>query len=99
MYIFVSGKRIQECVSVGICVTLMAVNSVLVVYHIRLENLSAILIAAVCGIVSADFASGFVHWLADTWGSTDLPVIGKVCIFIFIVLSSVLLISDNKISL
>lgn len=71
------GKRVQECVSVGICVTLMAVNSVLVVYHIRLENLSAILIAAICGIVSADFASGFVHWLADTWGSTDLPVIGK----------------------
>lgn len=76
--IFIAGKRTQECICVGICITLIIVNSIFILVRLRLENLSSIAIAAFCGIVTADFGSGLVHWAADTWGSVELPILGKV---------------------
>src|SRR5262249_41094411 len=35
--------------------------------------LSAVLIA----YIAADFVSGFVHWLGDTWGTPEWPIFGK----------------------
>ena len=35
------------------------------------------------GLMGADFTSGFVHWLFDTWGSTDTPVVGQLAIRTF----------------
>jgi ubiquitin-conjugating enzyme E2 variant len=35
------------------------------------------------GWVSADFVSGFVHWAADTWGTTEWPFIGQTLIRTF----------------
>lgn len=78
VFFFFSGKRTQECICVGICITLMAVNLIFIVLHFRLENLNHIVAAAFCGIITADFASGLVHWAADTWGSVELPIVGKV---------------------
>lgn len=39
-----------------------------------------IVAALVSGFIMADFVGGFVHWMADTWGSTTMPVLGKALI-------------------
>lgn len=56
----------------------MVLNFYLIVKHFRMERLSAVILSAICGILTADFGSGFVHWAADTWGSIELPIVGKV---------------------
>lgn len=33
---------------------------------------------AVLGMLTADFLSGLVHWAADSYGTVELPVVGKV---------------------
>lgn len=39
-----------------------------------------LLSAVLLGYLAADFVSGFVHWMGDTWGRTDMPILGKAFI-------------------
>lgn len=55
----------------------MLVNLFLILIHFRFDRLSHVLLSAFCGIITADFGSGLVHWAADTWGSIELPLFGK----------------------
>jgi len=41
------------------------------------QNLFVIISAVIAGLFLADFISGVVHWSADTWGSTDWPIVGQ----------------------
>lgn len=62
----------------SLCLGLMVLDLYLIIRHFRVDRMGTVLVAGICGILTADFGSGLVHWAADTWGSIELPIIGKV---------------------
>jgi ubiquitin-conjugating enzyme E2 variant len=44
------------------------------------ENVWLTVLALLSGFLWADWVSGFVHWMGDTWGTTETPILGKALI-------------------
>ncbi|XP_065676339.1 plasmanylethanolamine desaturase 1 [Hydra vulgaris] len=55
----------------------MFILTVQLVFRFDPTDVVGIVIALVLGVLVTDFASGLVHWGADTYGAVDLPIIGK----------------------
>ncbi|UJR36875.1 hypothetical protein I4U23_029588 [Adineta vaga] len=74
---YTNEKRAQELISIILCVLLMMYNFFFICSYFDVRNWYLIIPSALLGISTADLASGIVHWGADTWGSVDMPFIGR----------------------
>ena len=68
-------KRIQEYIcffAFTIAESHLCYRAVKLANH---DNYVYIIILAVFGIIAADFVGGVVHWMADTWGTLETPIV------------------------
>merc|ERR1711916_369867 len=76
---YTPAKRMQEIACIAIASVLYAITVWRLVNEFD-NSLLQVVTAVVVGMLVADFASGLVHWGADTWGSLDAPLVGQTFI-------------------
>jgi len=74
---YTKSKRNVEICSVFTAVTLFSMSFIRICNWYFFQNIWVFLCACVLSMYMADFFSGIVHWVADTWGSLDTPILGS----------------------
>mmetsp|Transcript_20372 Transcript_20372/g.47628 ORF Transcript_20372/g.47628 Transcript_20372/m.47628 type:complete len:282 (-) Transcript_20372:117-962(-) len=80
---YTKPKRFQEIISVSLFTVLEVWLLCLLVKSLAsfpAHLLPGLVGAFFFGIVASDFVSGVVHWMADTWGNLDWPLVGSTFI-------------------
>ncbi|KAF2069211.1 hypothetical protein CYY_009468 [Polysphondylium violaceum] len=74
---YTSTKRGQEIISVILFVVFLGLSSMKMMNWFFIKNIWIFLSSSVLAMFAADFFSGIVHWMADTWGTLDTPLVGN----------------------
>jgi len=77
---YTKEKWVFDRIIVVISMTLLLSWTIQLISRFQIDDFIGAISALFFGVLLADFLTGLVHWTADTWGSVDLPYIGKAFI-------------------
>jgi len=75
--LYSKGKRCHEVISILVFLALIGINVCYLIRDFQPQFTIALIFGIFAGMITTDFSSGVLHWACDTWGSVDLPIIGK----------------------